>query len=186
MLSWQLSMPSNIPVKKSSQKKSKRKRKPSDLSSGTEEDDHQLAATDLTPTEDLELEDGYAYVIVNSDGEEEVYYSAPESPLSSDDEVELLHEAQTAAIEPCSLPTPPVSRSKKSKRKKKRARYFALAKVEFFEPLCNLVEDKLSVEDLGVGKLELSSYAEVPSLVESCIRKIRQETLSKNFFFMKD
>ena len=68
-------------------------------------------------------------------------------------------------------------RTKKSKKKKKKKCYLArVAKVEFFQPLCDLVEENFHVE---VGKLELSSCAQVPSLAEICIRKIRSETISK-------
>ena len=47
-----------------------------------------------------------------------------------------------------------------------------MAKAEFFQPLCDLVEDKLQVE---VGQLELSSCAQVPNLAEICIKKIRSD-----------
>ncbi len=63
----------------------------------------------------------------------------------------------------------------RSKKSKKRAKYLARqAEVELFRPLCDLVEDRLSLE---VGQLELSSQAEVPPLVELCVRKIRKTDL---------
>ena len=50
--------------------------------------------------------------------------------------------------------------------------------MEFFQPLCDLVEDKLQLE---VDRLEVSSYAQVPTLTEMCIKKIRVlDTLSKS------
>ena len=48
--------------------------------------------------------------------------------------------------------------------------------MEFFRPLCDLVEDRLSLE---VGQLELSSQAEVPPLVELCLRMIRKADLGE-------
>ena len=52
-----------------------------------------------------------------------------------------------------------------------------VAQVEFFQPLCDLVENKLSVE---VGELVVSSQAEVPTLVELCIRKTHKEALGRD------
>ena len=50
------------------------------------------------------------------------------------------------------------------------------AKVEFFQPLCELVEDKLQVD---VGELERPSCAQVLSLAEICIRKIRADSIGR-------
>lgn len=109
---------------------------------------------------------------MNSDGEEEVYYSAPESPLSSDDD-EVVDDV--IAMVDAELPPQVKKPGGRSKKSKKRAKYLARqAEVEFFRPLCDLVEDRLSLE---VGQLKLSSQAEVPPLVELCVRKIRKTDL---------
>lgn len=96
MLSWQLSSPTVAPsnAKKQKRKKSKEARKPA--LSGNEEfgslgDDETYVRSDEEQVDyssaDVDERAGeYAYIYVNSDGEEEVYYSAPESPLTSEDE----------------------------------------------------------------------------------------------------
>lgn len=70
-------------------------------------------------------------------------------------------------------------RSKKSKKQKKKASYQArMAKTEFFLPLCDLLdqENELQVE---VGQLKVSSCAQVLSLGEICIRKLRSGSVGK-------
>ena len=76
-----------------------------------------------------------------------------------------------------------VHRSKKSKKSKKKACYLArVAKVEFFKPLCDLVEDRLQVE---LGQLQVSSCAEVLSLAEICVRKIRSESVGMQILYLQ-
>ena len=62
-----------------------------------------------------------------------------------------------------------------TKRSKKRRREMAkVACVDFFEPLCNLFEEKIS---LNVEEMELSNFSTVPSLCEICLRTIRKITI---------
>ena len=184
MLSWQLSTPSSAPVVKRRRRRKKSEEAQmfstsiNDPTQSPEDEDEELI--DFAPDGD-EVTADYAYIFVNSDGEEEVYYSAPESPLASDDDGPGNYPADpqpnTASD---STNIPPLQQQvckKKSKRSKKKARYLArAAKVEFFQPLCELVEDRLQVE---VGELQRPSCAQVPSLAEICIRKIRDDSVSK-------
>ena len=87
MLSWQLSAPrpTASPITKR-----KRKKKKKLLSENPVTDSPLLGADGPLSDEDNEVDDDktaeYAYIYVNSDGDEEVYYSAPESPLTSEDD----------------------------------------------------------------------------------------------------
>ena len=129
-----------------------------------------------------EITADYACIFMNSDGEEEIYYSAPESPLISDDHgpgnSPAHPQPNTAFIFTNVLPLDQRQvRKKKSKRTKKKARYLArAAKVELFQPLCDLVEDRLRVD---VGELERPNCAQVPSLAEICIKKIRADSIGR-------
>ena len=78
MLSWQLSQVQSSPVFSRSKKRDK-KRKQSAAEPEDCDSDDDIGAYDDTYG-------SYAYIVVNSDGEEEVYYSAPESPLGSEGE----------------------------------------------------------------------------------------------------
>ena len=93
MLSWQLSSPTVAPsnAKKRKRKKSKEVRKPTlfgDEEFGSLGDDETYVSSDEEQVDCSvdERADEYAYIYVNSEGEEEVYYSAHESPLTSEDE----------------------------------------------------------------------------------------------------
>lgn len=122
--------------------------------------------------------DSYGYIVVNSEGEEEVYFSAPESPMSSDndfDDVTTTSSDWSATNVRSDLPPQERKPGGRSKKSKKKSKYLAkLAQVEFFQPLCDLFEEKAS---LDVGRLDVSSQAEVPTLVELSIRKIRSKEL---------
>ena len=122
--------------------------------------------------------DSYGYIVVNSEGEEEVYFSAPESPMSSDNDFDDVTTTSSdwSATNVCSdLPQQERKPGGRSKKSKKKSRYLTkLAQVEFFQPLCDLFEEKAS---LDVGRLDVSSQAEVPTLVELSIRKIRGKEL---------
>ena len=76
MLSWQLSQVQSSPIFSRSKKRAKRRKQsavePQDYDSDSETDACNYGS--------------YAYIVVNSDGEEEMYYSAPESPVSSEGE----------------------------------------------------------------------------------------------------
>ena len=79
MLSWQLSQVQSGPVFSRSKKSTKKRKQSAAQSEELDSDDDITAYDDVTYG-------SYAYIVVNSDGEEEVYYSAPESPLRSDDD----------------------------------------------------------------------------------------------------
>ena len=182
MLSWQLSRAHNIPVSSSKKKVKKRKKQDlggeevqsllSDEPSSLGDDDFQQFDDDFS---DL---DCYGYIVVNSEGEEEVYFSAPESPLlCSDDDVATTTSDWSTADNQLKLPPQERKPGGRSKKSKKKLKYLAkMAEVEFFQPLCDLVEDKLSFD---VGRLDLSSQAEVPTLVELSVRKIRSQELGR-------
>ena len=84
MLSWQLSHVQAVPVTKAqkTQKKKRIKRAGSSLSSN---DAGRVDSYSIGDEESVEGEGEYAYLVVNSEGEEEWYYSAPESPPDSGD-----------------------------------------------------------------------------------------------------
>ena len=179
MLSWQLSTPSSAPTtkRKRRRKKNQEAQMLSTSRDPTQSGDDDQELVDFAPDDD---EITAKYIFVNSDGEEETYYSALESPLTSEDDLDTTptdpQPNVTSDTTNLHLSQPQVSK-KKSKRSKKKARYLArIAKVEFFQPLCDLVEDRLQVE---VGELKTSSCAQVPSLAEICIRKIRADTIGE-------
>ena len=85
MLSWQLSASTASPIAKRKRKKKKQREDPVT-------DSPLLGADGPLSDEDNQVDDDktaeYAYIYVNSDGDEEVYYSAPESPLTSESDDE--------------------------------------------------------------------------------------------------
>ncbi len=82
MLSWQLSQPRKVAVRR---RKAKKERKQSWEGEGVEDEGGSRRGLD-SPVDDEDFEDS-VYFVVNSEGEEEAYYSAPESPLGSEDEI---------------------------------------------------------------------------------------------------
>ena len=146
MLSWQLSTPREEPPKKS--KKKRKKQEPKSETDSNSEDD------------DIEQ------VVVNSNGEEEKYYSAPESPLSSDEDPAV---GTSALRDEIRLPPQEPGRSNRSKKRRRYA--VRKARAEFFQPLCDLIETKLFVE---TGAPDVKSFNEVPTLVELCLRAVKQ------------
>ena len=86
MLSWQLSQVSREPVRKSrkTQKESERRRERQipDLTASVTGSRNGAGSSE--GDEEEEEDEEYAYLVINSEGEEECYYSAPESPLDSD------------------------------------------------------------------------------------------------------
>ena len=46
--------------------------------------------------------------------------------------------------------------------------------MEFFEPLCDLFENKITVD---VEDMELQNYSVVPSLCEICLRAIQKRSI---------
>ena len=162
MISWELSE-----VKERVKKKKKRKKSHVDDSSL----DPQLTTEDLTSSS-TSCEEG-------EDWEE--FYSAPESPLSSDD----MSTSGAILLSPTSnltssLGLPDAMRKKggQSKKKKKRkAQNRKNARDEFFRPICNLFEDEDSV--LAVSDLSLTDLGGVLSLTELCLIKIQQVVKSE-------
>jgi len=149
MISWELSE-----VKERVKKKRKRKKSQIDDASL----DPELELQDLTSSGDEE------------DSEE--FYSAPESPLSSDD----MSTSNPILLSPTSsLGLPEAVRKKgaqSKKRKKRKAQNRKIARDEFFRPICNLFEDEDSV--LAVSDLSLTDLGGVLSLTELCLIKIQQ------------
>ena len=138
-------------------KKKKKKRKKSQV------DDEKLLEEGLTSTEEGE------------DSEE--FYSAPESPLSSDD----TSASDAVLLSPTSrvgLPEAMRKKGAQSKRKKKqKAQERKIKRDEFLRPICNLFEDEDSV--LAVSDLSLTDLGGVLSLTELCLRKIREVVKSE-------
>jgi len=121
---------------------------------------------------------------LTSSGEEEdseEFYSAPESPISSDD----TSTSDATLLSPTSrvgLPEAAKKKGAKSKKKKKRkAQERKIARDEFFRPICNLFEDEDSV--LAVSDLSLTDLGGVLSLTELCLIKIR-EIVKSEFLFV--
>lgn len=128
MLSWQLSSAASVPLKK---KKKKKKQTQDGHESLTYTDDSDIGSEfDDLITSDPEdnSEYGYAYVVVNSDGEEEVYFSAPESPLWADNDEGISPptspRVQThTSHDHSDLGSTAGRKKSKSKKKKKKIRY---------------------------------------------------------------
>ena len=100
--------------------------------------------------------------------DEEVYYSAPTSPIISSDSEPESPAALSHDVSNGSRPGKG-KRQKKNRRKAKRQ-----AMVEFFQPLCKLIEDKLC---LDVQDKTLFSQTMVPSLAEICLRRLQKISL---------
>ena len=115
-----------------------------------------------------------------SSGEEEdseEFYSAPESPLSSDD-TSLGDAVLLSPTSRVGLPEAVRKKGAQSKKKKKRkAQNRKIARDEFFRPICNLFEDEDSV--LAVSDLSLTDLGGVLSLTELCLIKIQQVVKSE-------
>ena len=90
MLSWQLSHAQTAPVTTKSRKTQKKRERRREKDGGDSVASGDAARVDsVASSEEDEGVDGageFAYLVVNSEGEEEWYYSAPESPLDSGEE----------------------------------------------------------------------------------------------------
>ena len=152
MVSWELSE-----VRERAKKKKKRKK--SQVNDGQLLDQHQEVASS---------EDDEEY------SSDEEFYSAPESPLSSDEEAGSVFTSQPAGVvDNVALPEAVKRRGSQSKKKKKqKAQQKKIARDEFFRPICELFEDEDSV--LGVSDLSLTDMGDVLSLTELCLIKIQQ------------
>ena len=160
MVSWELSEVKERVVKK------KKRRKRSQV------EDEQLLEKDTTGVNN---EDNEIY-----SSEEERFYSAPESPLSSDEAASRrdVTTSPIGAVGNVILPEAVTKRGSQSKRKKKRrAKVRKVAREEFFRPICELFEDEDSV--LGVSDLSLTDMGNVLSLTELCLIKIKQVVKSE-------
>jgi len=140
-------------------KKKKKKRKNSQV-----DDDSQILEQDL---------------IISGEEDWEEFYSAPESPLSSDD----TSTSNTVLLSPTSrVGLPEAVRKKgtqsKKKKKKRKAQERKIARDEFLRPICNLFEEEDNI--LAVSDLSLTDLGGVLSLTELCLRKM-QEILKGEF-----
>ncbi len=114
MLSWQLSTPSAVTVKKGNKK---------------------ATVSSVHHNSDSEGEFDYV-VITNSDGEEDVYFSAPESPVSSDSDFSPHLTAKAHTYTHTVSKNTPTKKSAKSKKKKKKVRCVIFRQPMLFNP-CN-------------------------------------------------
>jgi len=113
----------------------------------------------------------------SEEGEDsEEFYSAPESPLSSDDPGDAVLLSPTSRG--VGLPEAVRKKGAQSKKKKKRkALERKTARDEFLRPMCNLFEDEDNA--LAVSDLSLTDLGGVISLTELCLRKIREVVRSE-------
>ena len=89
MLSWQLSHVRPSPAANPRRARKEREKRRKRLEGGAPEssdDDGDREETGEGDEEGSGDADTFAYLVVNSEGEEECYYSAPESPLDSEDD----------------------------------------------------------------------------------------------------
>ena len=94
MISWQLSQVQEQ-LGSSSTSRKKHKRHKHKLSDKTDGDSLEVTPKQPDTTDswdDSKHHDTTGYLVVNSDGEEEMFYSAPESPVTSDNEENMSDE----------------------------------------------------------------------------------------------
>ena len=163
MVSWELSEVKERVAKK------KKKRKRSQVN-----DEQLLESTEKSLTKDATAVGKEIY-----SSEEESFYSAPESPLSSDETTSpIVITPPSGAVDSVTLPEPITKRGSQSKRKKKqKAKLRKVAREEFFRPICELFEDEDSV--LAVSDLSLTDMGNVLSLTELCLIKMKQVVKSE-------
>ena len=164
MVSWELSIVKERVAKK------KKKRKRSQVN-----DEQLLELTEESLTKDATAVGKDIY----SSEEEESFYSAPESPLSSDETSSpVVITPPSGAVDSVTLPEPVTKRGSQSKRKKKqKAKLRKVAREEFFRPICELFEEEDSV--LAVSDLSLTDMGNVLSLTELCLIKMKQVVKSE-------
>ena len=156
MVSWELSEVKERMAKK--KKKGKR----------SQANDEQLIESTTT-----DARDGKVNIDDETTSEEESFYSAPESPLSSDETTSPVATVPPGAVDSVALPEPTTKRGSRSKRKKKqKAKLRKEAREEFFRPICELFEDEDSV--LAVSDLSLTDMGNVLSLTELCLIKMKE------------
>jgi len=126
---------------------------------------------------DASLEPHETQDFTSSEEDSEEFYSAPESPLSSD-EISTSNAILLSPTSNVGLPEAVKKKGAQSKKKKKRkAQSMKVARDEFFRPICNLFEDEDSV--LAVSDLSLTDLGGVLSLTELCLIKIQQVVKSE-------
>ena len=86
MISWELSQVQDYLTEATKPQKKNKKRAHSKSTEDTVEDPPFPG-----------LRDEGIYLVTNSDGEEEIYYSAPQSPLPSDDDATIVSDASTGS-----------------------------------------------------------------------------------------
>ena len=167
MVSWELSEVKQRVVKK-------KKRKRSQLSRQSQVSDEQLLESTKNDVTAVSNEDSET-----CSSEEESFYSAPESPLSSDEVTSPVVTTPLAgAVGNVALPEAVTKRGAPSKRKKKqKAKLRKEGRDEFFRPICELFEDEDSV--LSVPDLSLTDMGTVLSLTELCLMKMKQVVKSE-------
>ena len=123
MISWQLSqVQEQLESYSTSHKKQKRRKHK--LSDKTDGDSLEIIPKQPDTTDswdESEHHDTTGYLVVNSDGEEEMFYSAPESPVTSEDEENMsdqLFEVGGAVMEkPVELPQQDIIKSRYMKNR---------------------------------------------------------------------
>uniref|UniRef100_A0A1X7UZZ4 Uncharacterized protein n=1 Tax=Amphimedon queenslandica TaxID=400682 RepID=A0A1X7UZZ4_AMPQE len=169
LISWELSQVQDYLTEATKPQKKNKKRAPSRSTEEAVEDPSSPGPTD----------DG-VYLVTNSDGEEEIYYSAPQSPLPSDDDATIVSDASTESSLlqfDSSLVPSHKKQSKSSKKKKKdRRKIQRMMRSDFFQPLCDLIDDVVSID---VNDMELANKTTVLSLSEICLRAIKKMPLAQ-------
>ena len=173
-ISWQLSQVQDYGgtrEKERLKRKKQRKRERREQESAEQQAERTRQQQQQSKEEDTGSDGGE--VVLGSDGEE-LYYSAPEYPLtSSDSEPEsplVSHDTSHDTL----LYRNKLGKSKK--QKKKRTKIARHAAMEFFQPLCDMVEEKICID---TEDKELTSKTAVPSLVEICLRSLQKISLSE-------
>ena len=176
-ISWQLSQVQDYgDAREKERLKRKKQRKRERREQNREPAEQQAEWTRQQQQQSKEEEDSGSdggEVVLGSEGEE-LYYSAPEYPLtSSDSEPEsplVSHDTSHDALLYRNKP------GKSKKQKKKRTENARRAAMEFFQPLCDMVEEKICID---TDDKELMNKTAVPSLVEICLRSLQRIPLSE-------
>jgi hypothetical protein len=164
MISWELSqITDHVITSKSSLKKSKKKAKRSENTSLTSNSDEE------------EIILPQAYYVTNSDNEEEIFYSANESLEESDIELNIEDIQPAIGLPECDTPT---KKKVSKKKKKKKSRHMKLTRLDFFQPLCDMMDDinDVSIDTAG---MDISNITMVPSLSELCLKIIKKIPLDR-------
>ena len=174
-ISWQLSQVQDYGdtrEKERLKRKKQRKRERREQNSESAEQQSEWTRRQQQSKEEDAGSDG-GEVVPGNEGEE-LYYSPHEYPLtSSDSEPEsplMTHDTSHDTLLYSSKP------GKSKKQKEKRTEIAHRAVMEFFQPLCDMVEEKICID---LEDKELASKTAVPSLVEICLRSLQKISLSE-------